>query len=180
LEFGGRVGKRSIIILCCKALLEKATQNGAGHVAAANEGQACLFEFGDGCGRHARIVSFSPGCFGYLVAMTTSLHLIKAPPARGRCCSIAKASPWPLHNKNSRSTFPNRLGWNTMPWKFGTPKDPVMQKVVNQAGINAQQVQAIGITNQRETTVVWDPRLVSPLHRPSCGKTDEQRLFASV
>jgi len=39
----------------------------------------------------------------------------------------------------------------------------VMQKVVNQAGIHAQQVQAIGITNQRETTVVWDRRTGEPI-----------------
>ena len=39
----------------------------------------------------------------------------------------------------------------------------VMQDVVNQAGIQAQQIQAIGITNQRETTVVWDRRTGVPI-----------------
>jgi len=42
---------------------DQAADDGAGHVAAANEGQACLFEIGDGCGRHARIVSFLLGLF---------------------------------------------------------------------------------------------------------------------
>ena len=39
----------------------------------------------------------------------------------------------------------------------------VMQGVVQKAGIPALQVQAIGITNQRETTVVWDRRSGVPI-----------------
>jgi len=39
----------------------------------------------------------------------------------------------------------------------------VMQDVVKKAGISAQQIQAIGITNQRETTVVWDRRTGMPI-----------------
>jgi glycerol kinase len=39
----------------------------------------------------------------------------------------------------------------------------VMQDVVKKAGVSVQQVQAIGITNQRETTVVWDRRTGMPI-----------------
>jgi glycerol kinase len=39
----------------------------------------------------------------------------------------------------------------------------VMQSVVKKAGIGATQIQAIGITNQRETTVVWDRRTGEPI-----------------
>jgi len=39
----------------------------------------------------------------------------------------------------------------------------VMQDVAKKAGISAQQIQAIGITNQRETTVVWDRRTGMPI-----------------
>jgi glycerol kinase len=39
----------------------------------------------------------------------------------------------------------------------------VMQGVVKKAGIAASQIQAIGITNQRETTVVWDRRTGVPI-----------------
>lgn len=39
----------------------------------------------------------------------------------------------------------------------------VMLDVIQHAGIQAQDVQAIGITNQRETTVVWDRRTGLPI-----------------
>jgi len=40
----------------------------------------------------------------------------------------------------------------------------VMEQVLTKAGINASQVAAIGITNQRETTVVWDRRTGEPVY----------------
>jgi glycerol kinase len=40
----------------------------------------------------------------------------------------------------------------------------VMQKVVAEAGIHASQIAAIGITNQRETTVVWNRHTGKPIH----------------
>lgn len=39
----------------------------------------------------------------------------------------------------------------------------VMQRVVQKAGIAATQIQAIGITNQRETSVVWDRKTGLPI-----------------
>jgi glycerol kinase len=41
----------------------------------------------------------------------------------------------------------------------------VMRSVVADAGIQNQQIAAIGITNQRETTVVWDRHTGRPIHR---------------
>jgi len=41
----------------------------------------------------------------------------------------------------------------------------VAREALQQAGITAKQVQAIGITNQRETTVVWDRATGQPIHR---------------
>ena len=41
----------------------------------------------------------------------------------------------------------------------------VMAEVIAQAGVNFNQVAAIGITNQRETTVVWDRQTGRPIHR---------------
>ena len=38
------------------------------------------------------------------------------------------------------------------------------KRAVEQAGISATQVAAIGITNQRETTVIWDRDTGAPLH----------------
>ncbi len=39
------------------------------------------------------------------------------------------------------------------------------QQVLQQAGVSAAQLQAVGITNQRETTVLWDRRSGEPVHR---------------
>lgn len=39
-----------------------------------------------------------------------------------------------------------------------------MEKAKNQHGIGPEDVKAIGITNQRETTVVWDKNTGKPLH----------------
>jgi glycerol kinase len=40
----------------------------------------------------------------------------------------------------------------------------VAQEVLRKAGIKAAQVAAIGITNQRETTVLWDRKTGAPVH----------------
>ncbi|MFV0283673.1 MAG: glycerol kinase GlpK [Castellaniella sp.] len=40
-----------------------------------------------------------------------------------------------------------------------------MGEAIHRAGISARDVRAIGITNQRETTVVWDRRTGEPIHR---------------
>ena len=39
----------------------------------------------------------------------------------------------------------------------------VMQKVLQKARVSASQIQSIGITNQRETSVVWDRRTGQPI-----------------
>jgi glycerol kinase len=41
----------------------------------------------------------------------------------------------------------------------------VMVEALAAAGVGPRELQAIGITNQRETTVVWDRRTGAPLHR---------------
>ncbi|MFZ5426346.1 MAG: glycerol kinase GlpK [Thermodesulfobacteriota bacterium] len=40
----------------------------------------------------------------------------------------------------------------------------VMRECLKQAGVNASEIAAAGITNQRETTVVWDRRTGQPVH----------------
>ncbi|GAA3403747.1 glycerol kinase GlpK [Paenibacillus hodogayensis] len=40
----------------------------------------------------------------------------------------------------------------------------VIAAALSKAGVNAEQVEAIGITNQRETTVVWDRQTGRPIH----------------
>src|SRR5512140_3538009 len=41
----------------------------------------------------------------------------------------------------------------------------VMHEALAKAGVAARDVAAIGITNQRETTVVWDRKTGTPIHR---------------
>ena len=45
----------------------------------------------------------------------------------------------------------------------------VMMEVISQSDIHARDIAAIGITNQRETTVVWDKKPASPSITPSSG-----------
>ena len=40
----------------------------------------------------------------------------------------------------------------------------VMMEVISQSDIHARDIAAIGITNQRETTVVWDKKTCKPIY----------------
>jgi glycerol kinase len=61
-----------------------------------------------------------------------------------------------------------------------------MQQVVLRAAIDVRDIQAVGITNQRETTVVWDRRTGQAIHRaivwqdrraePTCAELRERGL----
>src|SRR5918999_448888 len=42
--------------------------------------------------------------------------------------------------------------------------DAVIAAALESAGLSARDIAAIGITNQRETTVLWDRRTGEPLH----------------
>ena len=60
------------------------------------------------------------------------------------------------------------------------------REALHRAGLSAQQVRAIGITNQRETTLLWHRRTGQPLHKaivwqdrrtaPECQRLREQGL----
>ncbi|ASS75088.1 glycerol kinase [Tumebacillus algifaecis] len=59
----------------------------------------------------------------------------------------------------------------------------VLQNALQSAGISADEVAAIGITNQRETTVIWNKATGQPIHnaivwqcRRTAGRCDELRL----
>jgi len=58
-------------------------------------------------------------------------------------------------------------------WKSCTD---VIKGVLRKSRISAKQIRAIGITNQRETTVVWDRKTSKPLARAivwQCRRTDD-------
>lgn len=64
------------------------------------------------------------------------------------------------------------------------------QDALRQAGITAQVVRALGITNQRETTVLWNRRTGEPVHHaivwqdrraePACAQLREQGHAAAI
>ena len=62
--------------------------------------------------------------------------------------------------------------------------------VLAKAGVSAQQVHAIGITNQRETTVVWNRKTGQPIHKaivwqdrraePACAALRERGMAPTI
>ena len=64
------------------------------------------------------------------------------------------------------------------------------REALHKAGISARQVRAIGITNQRETTVLWNRRTGLPIHHaivwqdrraePACLELRERGLAATI
>ncbi|WOO31687.1 glycerol kinase GlpK [Diaphorobacter limosus] len=64
------------------------------------------------------------------------------------------------------------------------------QQALRQAGIGAADIRALGITNQRETTVLWNRATGAPLHHaivwqdrrgePSCAQLRSQGLEATI
>jgi glycerol kinase len=69
---------------------------------------------------------------------------------------------------NSYAEFPQiypRPGWvEHDPEVIWQTTLSVMRQALASANIAAQRVAALGITNQRETTVVWDTRTLRPVH----------------
>ena len=49
-------------------------------------------------------------------------------------------------------------------WKYGALKCGVAREVLETAGVRPEEIAAIGITNQRETTIVWDKNTGKPIY----------------
>ena len=63
-----------------------------------------------------------------------------------------------------RQIFP-RAGWvEHDPQEIWESQHAVAAEVLSRAGLSAADLVAIGITNQRETAVVWDRRTGDPIH----------------
>ncbi len=87
-----------------------------------------------------------------------------------------------MAQKEFRQIFP-RPGWVEHDAnEIWSTQSGVMQEALSGAGIRASDIAAIGITNQRETTVVWDRKTGQPIHnaivwqdRRTAGYCDELR-----
>ena len=69
------------------------------------------------------------------------------------------------------------------PMEIWTNTCAVMRNALQKAGLNGRDLAAVGVTNQRETTVVWDRRTGKPYYNAivwQCTRTDDicQQLIA--
>ena len=92
-------------------------------------------------------------------------------------------APVSMARREIRQHFP-RDGWvEHDPEEIWQSSLDVVRSALEQAGARAGQIEAIGITNQRETTVVWDRANGDPVHKaivwqdrrtaPQCAKLVE-------
>ncbi len=76
-------------------------------------------------------------------------------------------------------SFP-RPGWvEHDPDDWWTATIESSKEALAATGTEPSSVTAVGITNQRETTVIWDRASFKPIIRPSCGRTAERRRCAT-
>lgn len=79
-------------------------------------------------------------------------------------------------NKEFEQIFPE-AGWvEHNPEEIWMTQVLTMEEVIRQAGINGNDIEAIGITNQRETTVVWDKNTGKPVYNAivwQCRRTSD-------
>ena len=58
-----------------------------------------------------------------------------------------------------------QAGWvEHDPMEIWATQSGVLNQVIAQAGIDAAEIDSIGITNQRETTIIWDKKTGKPIH----------------
>mgnify|MGYP005868768393 CR=1 FL=1 len=75
---------------------------------------------------------------------------------KGEICSVAQ--------KEFTQYFP-KPGWvEHDPEEIWRTQLLTMEEVIHKAGISGKDIEAIGITNQRETTVVWDKNTGEPVY----------------
>ena len=73
--------------------------------------------------------------------------------------------------------FYPREGWvEHDPMEIWSSQYGVMMEVIAQSGVNPAEIAAIGITNQRETTILWDRATGRPIYNAivwQCRRTAE-------
>lgn len=89
----------------------------------------------------------------------------------GKICSVAQ--------KEFTQIFPHS-GWvEHNPNEIWSSLAAVAAEAITQIGINGNNIAGIGITNQRETTIVWTAEPVSLYITLLFGRIDEQRSIAT-
>ena len=89
---------------------------------------------------------------------------IKGPHLQGACSLIRTLVYAANRKRNSPSIFLILDGLNTTQWIFGALHLETSKEVIANAGITSSDIAAIGITNQRETTLIWDRKTGLPIY----------------
>ena len=94
---------------------------------------------------------------------------------------------WPARSRNSPQIYP-RPGWvEHDPEAIWASVVATGQRALQSAGLIASDIAALGITNQRETAVVWDRQTGKAIHNaivwqdrrmPRCAKNWRTRDMA--
>ena len=75
---------------------------------------------------------------------------------QGTICAVAQ--------KEYRQIFP-QPGWvEHNPMDIWSSQISVVSEVIAKCGVQPEQIDALGITNQRETTIIWDRETGKPIH----------------
>lgn len=106
----------------------------------------------------------------YIMALDSGTTSVRAVIVDEYDCIVAQAS------RRIKTTYP-RPGWVEQdPMEILASQIAVMMEVQFKSGIHSDRIAAIGITNQRETTVVWDRDSGMPVHNAivwQCRRTSE-------
>ena len=90
---------------------------------------------------------------------------IRAPPRAAPSSSAPTWPSWAWRNASSPSTTRPPAGSSTIPEDIWRTTVETARQALAAARLPAGDIAAIGITNQRETCVLWDRRTGKPIHR---------------
>ena len=84
----------------------------------------------------------------------------------------------PRRRSRSPSTIPGPAGWSTIPEEIWATQLRCCRLALEQSGVDATELAAVGIANQRETVLLWDAETGAPLGNAIGGNAGGQRSAA--
>ena len=76
---------------------------------------------------------------------------------------------WSVWRRRSSPRYiRGQAGWSMMRWSIWSSQYGVAAEAMAKIGADAGDIDAIGITNQRETTIVWDRNTGVPVYNAIC------------
>ena len=84
-----------------------------------------------------------------------------------------------VHQLEHEQIYP-QAGWvEHNPMEIWDRTQDVIKAALNKNGIDTKEIAAIGVTNQRETTVIWDKHTGKPYYNAivwQCTRTDRKSV----